>query len=258
MPEPALPAAFQFIDKIERLRGPELESAREDSAAFAPATATDLEEVSRIRGLDQARAALHGDGSPGLDGLQAVVDAVTAQGLDDWLEIDLTIVRGLAYYTGTVFELFDAQRKLRAICGGGRYNTLLKSVGGADLPAVGFGMGDVVLGELLRDRGLHPPVQSPVDVFAASITADDVAAVLALAHQLRDAGVRVEYAFNATAVGKQLALAASRGARFAVVIGPDDRERGEVQLKDLAHKTQTSIARDAVVAQLSSLVLSHG
>ncbi|MGH7584342.1 MAG: ATP phosphoribosyltransferase regulatory subunit, partial [Gemmatimonadales bacterium] len=172
VPESAMPTAYQFIDKIERIRGSDLESLREESSAFAPATVTDLEEVSRIRGLDQARAALHGDASPGLDNLQSVVDAVTAQGLGDWLEIDLTIVRGLAYYTGTVFELFDAQRKLRAICGGGRYDGLLSSVGGADLRAVGFGMGDVVLGELLKDRGLHPAAPSPIDVFAASITAD--------------------------------------------------------------------------------------
>ncbi len=71
-------------------------------------------------------------------------------GLADFIEIDLTIVRGLAYYTGTVFELFDAGRTLRAICGGGRYDNLLDAVGGVPLPAVGFGMGDVVLGELLK------------------------------------------------------------------------------------------------------------
>jgi histidyl-tRNA synthetase len=75
----------------------------------------------------------------------------------DWVTIDLKIVRGLAYYTGIVFELFDAKGELRAICGGGRYDTLLQSLGGVDLPALGFGMGDVVLAELLRDRGLLSP-----------------------------------------------------------------------------------------------------
>ena len=77
-------------------------------------------------------------------------------GLGEFVEVDLTIVRGLAYYTGTVFELFDAGRELRAICGGGRYDNLLQALGGVDLPALGFGMGDVVLGELLRERGLAP------------------------------------------------------------------------------------------------------
>ena len=85
-----------------------------------------------------------------------VVDALDAMGLGEFVEVDLTIVRGLAYYTGTVFELFDAGRTLRAICGGGRYDGLLQALGGVDLPALGFGMGDVVLGELLRERGLAP------------------------------------------------------------------------------------------------------
>ena len=72
------------------------------------------------------------------------------------MTLDLSIVRGLAYYTGIVFELFDATGEFRAICGGGRYDNLLAALGGVDLPALGFGMGDVVLGELLRARGLMP------------------------------------------------------------------------------------------------------
>jgi histidyl-tRNA synthetase len=78
--------------------------------------------------------------------------ALAAMGLGDFVEIDLKIVRGLAYYTGIVFELFDRKGELRAICGGGRYDRLLELVGGEPLPAVGFGMGDVVLTELLRER----------------------------------------------------------------------------------------------------------
>ena len=76
-----------------------------------------------------------------------------------WLRLDLSIVRGLAYYTGIVFELFDRSGEFRAICGGGRYDTLLESLGGADMPALGFGMGDVVLGELLRAKGLMTPAE---------------------------------------------------------------------------------------------------
>ena len=81
-----------------------------------------------------------------------------------------TIVRGLAYYTGTVFELFDAGRSLRAICGGGRYDNLLQSLGGVDLPAAGFGMGDVVLAELLKDRGLVPAPVHALDAWIAAVT----------------------------------------------------------------------------------------
>jgi histidyl-tRNA synthetase len=137
-----------------------------------------------------------------------------------------------------VFEVFDAGRTLRAICGGGRYDNLLDAVGGVALPAVGFGMGDVVLGELLKDKGLVPSDVSSVDVFLAFITQDDVPHVLSLGRRLRDAGLRVEYALSPQALGKQLKLADSRNARLAVVVGPDERARGEIVIKDLRTGSQ--------------------
>ena len=120
-----------------------------------------------------------------------------------------------------------------------------------DLPALGFGMGDVVLGELLKDRGLVPSDDSTIDVFLAAITEADLPFVLRLAHELRDAGLRVEYALGAQPVGKQLKLADARKARFAVVIGPDDRARNEVMVKDLEGKGQEGVARDRIVERLS-------
>ena len=97
----------------------------------------------------------------------AIFDHTEALGVRDWVRLDLSIVRGLAYYTGIVFELFDAKGELRAICGGGRYDTLLESLGGVSLPALGFGMGDVVLGELLRDRAARCRTTPAVDVWVA-------------------------------------------------------------------------------------------
>jgi len=110
----------------------------------------------------------------------------------------------------------------------------------------------VVLGELLRERGLAPPAPT-VDIFLAAISQDDITEVLGLARELRDAGLRVEYALAPQAVGKQLKLADSRGARVAVVIGPDDRARGEVMLKDLAANTQSGVPRDRVVERVAAL-----
>ena len=108
--------------------------------------------------------------------LLEVVRLLDAMGLGEFVDLDLTIVRGLAYYTGTVFELFDAKGELRAICGGGRYDNLLGALGGVDLPALGFGMGDVVLGELLKERGLLPATEPRLDVFVATVTDEDRAA----------------------------------------------------------------------------------
>jgi histidyl-tRNA synthetase len=177
-------------------------------------------------------------------------------GLGEFVDIDLGVVRGLAYYTGTVFELFDTGRTLRAICGGGRYDNLLSALGGVDLPSVGFGMGDVVLGELLRDRGLVPSEVSSIDVFLAFISQDDLPHVLTLAHQLRAAGLRIEYALSPQAVGKQLKLADARNARLAVVVGPDERARGELVIKDLSSGAQESVPQGSAVETITARI--HG
>ena len=186
--------------------------------------------------------------------LVEVVRLLGAMGLREYIEPDFTIVRGLAYYTGTVFELFDTRGELRAICGGGRYDNLVGAIGGVDLPCVGFGMGDVVLAELLKERGLLPSPEAGLDVFVASVSDDDRPDALALAHELRDAGFSTEYALSTQALGKQLKQADARGARCAVVIGPDDRARGEVQLKDLTSHNQMAARRSDVVAAVAALL----
>ena len=155
---------------------------------------------------------------PALAGTSAslleVVRILGSMGLAEYVEPDFTIVRGLAYYTGTVFELFDTKGELRAICGGGRYDNLVGAIGGVDLPCVGFGMGDVVLGELLKERGLLPSTEARLDVFVAAVTDEDRAEALALVHELRDAGISVEYALTSQALGKQ--HEAGRCARCAL------------------------------------------
>jgi histidyl-tRNA synthetase len=253
--EAQLPAAYQAVDKIERVDRAAL-GAQLSAAGVAGHAIQRVFEVAALRGMPAVEAALARvpGGETAGGSLRRVVDALGAMGLGAFIEVDLSIVRGLAYYTGTVFELFDAGRTLRAICGGGRYDGLLDALGGVDLPALGFGMGDVVLAELLRDRGLVPTDVSSIDVFLAAITEADLPHVLALAHELRDAGLRAEYALGPQAVGRQLKLADARNARLAVVIGPDDRARGEVMVKDLAGKSQQGVRRDGVVRLLSEMV----
>ncbi|HET9292820.1 MAG TPA: histidine--tRNA ligase [Gemmatimonadales bacterium] len=246
--------AFTALDKYERLDRKAIEGLLEGSAGAGlnPGTIAKVLEIPRLQGLEQVGDALAaGPGGAGaLAPLRATVDALTAMGLGDYVDVDLTIVRGLAYYTGTVFELFDASRSLRAIAGGGRYDDLLGLLGGTNLAAVGFAMGDVVLGELLKDRKLVPASTSRLDVFVAAVTESDLPDVLRLVHQCREAGLRTEFALTPQAVGKQLKLADARNARFAVVIGPDDRARNEVQIKDLVAKAQHAVGRSEAVASL--------
>jgi len=178
--------------------------------------------------------------------LRECLDLLDALGMRAFVDVDFRIVRGLAYYTGIVFELFDAKKSLRAICGGGRYDDLLKQLGGPDLPCVGFGMGDVVLGELLAEREGPLAAGSAVDVFVATATPEDRPAALALAQALRGAGHRVEYALGKQALRKQFELANARGARWCVVLGPDERAQGVAVVKQLQDGTERRVALDAL------------
>src|SRR5204863_3826 len=192
--EAQLPTAFDAIDKSERV--PKEAFGEILAKAGIGKRETDaVLEIASLRGLDAVLTALGKvkGGEEAGEPLRQAVGALEAMGLGDFVAVDLTIVRGLAYYTGIVFELFDTGKSLRAICGGGRYDGLPKALGGVDLPALGFGMGDVVLGELLKERGPADQASRKLDAFLIAVSGDDVAPMLQLAHQLRDLGVALEY-----------------------------------------------------------------
>jgi histidyl-tRNA synthetase len=231
--------AFQAIDKLGRSEYGAKRRALE-AAGVAPEALQALEALPEVRSWSDLEARFPmaaGAGEP----LRECIAALEAMGLGEFVDLDLTIVRGLAYYTGTVFELFDAQRTLRAICGGGRYDDLLQRVGGVDLPALGFGMGDVVLGELLKERGLAPPAPPSADAFLVGATPEDRPAILRVAHELREQDFRVEYALGSEKVGKQLKLADARRARYALLLGPEERARGNIVLKQLRDGSQREV-----------------
>jgi histidyl-tRNA synthetase len=152
---------------------------------------------------------------------------------DKWLTLDLSIVRGLAYYTGIVFEIFDRKGELRAICGGGRYDGLLAAVGGVDLPALGFGMGDVVLAELLRGRGLMTPPAVGLDYWVAG-EGDAESVVLRVAGGLRRRGQRVEYALREQSLSAQLKAAGRARAREVVIVKPENPPAARLVIKTLS------------------------
>jgi histidyl-tRNA synthetase len=227
--EAQLPTAFAVIDRSERVPRNALEEMLKESG-FGSRESGAVFEVAALRGSEALQAA--GEAAAPLT---QAVDALKAMGLTDFVSIDMTIVRGLAYYTGIVFELFDAQKELRAIAGGGRYDGLL------DLPALGFGMGDVVLGELLKERGAVPKASIELGAFLIAVGGDDLPVVLQLAHALRERGIAVEYGLRHTGVRKQLELASARGAARAVIIGPDERAEGVAVVRDLRTSTEAKV-----------------
>ena len=211
---------YAVLDKLERQ--PKEISAEKLSAAGLSAPTVDA--VLGFATLDfatlQSRYGHAPEVAPHVERFAQYVAHCEALGIAEWLRFDLTIVRGLAYYTGIVFELFDNVGEFRAICGGGRYDNLLKSLGGTDLPALGFGMGDVVLGELLKARGL---MKAPAPVVALWIAQapDDAsypAAMLRAASRLRAAGHAVEFALREQRLEKQLEAARKVGSLATIVV----------------------------------------
>ena len=173
-----------------------------------------------------------------------------ALGVGEWVDFDLSIVRGLAYYTGKVFELFDAKGEFRAICGGGRYDDLLLTIGGVDLPALGFGMGDVVLTEILRARNLLPAVELGTEYWVASDDESMLPDVMSVAGRLRAKARSVEYALKSQTLARQLKTASSAGVRNVVLLRRPDYDNGKVTVKTLADGSERSVALDAFLDSL--------
>jgi histidyl-tRNA synthetase len=224
--EAAAGAVFAVIDKLDRQPR---DVSREKLLAAGVSTEA-AERLLDLRRLDRIDALQSGFGDdpgvrPTLEALERLLGHLDALGVADWVDLDLTIVRGLAYYTGTVFELFDARGEFRAICGGGRYDNLLASLSGVDLPALGFGMGDVVLGELLKARGKLPAHAAAVDYWVAFEDAAHQAQAMRVATALRRQGSSVEYALRPAPLGKQLDAARKSGALAAVILRADGTMR---------------------------------
>ena len=246
-----LAAVFAVVDKFERQ--PREVSAEKLASAGLSGGATD--QLFALMGtitLDDLRARY--------GAVPAIADRLAdfsryfgyleRLGVRDYVTLDLTIVRGLAYYTGIVFELFDARGEFRAVCGGGRYDNLLKALGGADLPALGFGMGDVVLGELLKARGLNvAPIGQP-DFWVAAEGERAIDEAMVVATLLRRAGASVEYALREQSLSKQKKAAFSAGASYMVVLPPDFLPERRIEVQPLL--TLEGVERPTLPEQIAS------
>jgi len=184
--------------------------------------------------------------------------ALRSLGLKDYVQFDPNIVRGLLYYTGTVFEAFDISGCVRrAILGGGRYDNLLCDVGGEPLPAVGFAMGDVVIGLILQELGLIPPLPvTPAAVLVTVFSPDLLPASYSLAADLRRSGLNVTCYPEPAKLPRQFKFADRMGMRVVLVIGPDEAAAGKVTLKNLKNGTQETIARAEAAASIKCLLES--
>jgi histidyl-tRNA synthetase len=279
VPEAVHAELFKLLDAKEKMAPAEF-VGKLAAYGFSPEQTEVFQKgIIRIsveqRGTDGAPSGPHstggqhgtvgGTGSHGSDVLdmtffsQAVTplaQQLVAAGIIDWIDFDLSIVRGLAYYTGMVFEVHEAGGKERAIAGGGRYDNLVELFGGPPTPAVGFGMGDVVLSLVLQDKGLMPndtdllgKVGARPDVFVISNGQPQADAQLRpMVASFREVGFHARHSYKTTKnVGKLLQDAASSGARFAVIIESDQ----SATVKDMASGTQLQVPIAAIVEQLN-------
>jgi histidyl-tRNA synthetase len=244
VPQERLLAAYAAIDKLTREAPERIREKLMKDAQLSGSTADAVLQVfthGDLASIGSAYAAVDGV-SAEIDRLHAYEAHLGALGFGDFIRFDPAIVRGLAYYTGTVFEIFDRAGELRAICGGGRYDSLTGSVSGSSMPAVGFGMGDVVLGELLADKGLLPPTAQTVDYYLVSAEEEQRPTLLQVAQALRARGHSVLYGLKQAGVNRQFKDADARGARNVIVIGPDEVAKGELVIRDKTNGTERSVS----------------
>jgi histidyl-tRNA synthetase len=242
-----LPDVYAAIDKLGR---EPLDVTREKwrKATGSSEIALRLEETVLIKDFELLRltTGLGPEVHEALDRVAEYRAYLNALGVGEWVDFDLSIVRGLAYYTGTVFELFDARGEFRAICGGGRYDDLLDAIGGVSMPALGFGMGDVVIGELLRARGLMRRSESGPDYWVASDAEENLPRVMHVASQVRAKGKSAEYSLRPQTLSRQMKTASSAGAREVIIVSVDDA----LSVKNLADGSERKLSLDKLIASL--------
>ena len=192
-------------------------------------------EVLQLENLEEAEEMLKGAGASlePLDETGKVFQYLSYYGLEEFCRFDISIVRGLQYYTGPVFEFFDVDREFRAICGGGRYDNLLESYGGGKVTAVGLGFGDVVISEILAEKGLLPDFQKKIDYVVIPFSHEEREAATKVSQSLRQKGSTVSIILGTTKLRKALAEADKSGAEKVVIVAPDELAQGKVVVRHL-------------------------
>ncbi len=227
-------AFFQVIDKLER-EEPRINEEKLQGLGFS------LLEVMSL--IDEAKPTAE---------LQFILDNLSARGLGSFVKVDYGVIRGLAYYTGIVFEAFDRKGEFRAIAGGGRYDNLVKLISGGkvNLPALGFGMGDVVLAELLKARKLLPQFDAALDVFCLIEDETLRASSLKLIEDLRTAGLAVEYSLTPAKSDKQFKRAQELKVAYTVRLERQPAGELSAKLKHLKTREEKVLSPHEVVEQL--------
>jgi histidyl-tRNA synthetase len=243
----AVPALFRLLDK--RHKADEGAFMRELRGTVGDTTAGALRDVLGIQDLGEIARQFPRAGSA--RAIEEIFGLFGTYGVADFVTFDIGIVRGLAYYTGIVFELIDRGRTMRAIAGGGRYDTLISLYGGPETPAVGFAAGDVVLGEMCAAKGIAIPRPARSQVYVVSVGPAARDETVRTAQALRKAGISCEFSLHQAPLHKQLSLADTGRSRFAVFVGGDEAREGKVKIKDMATGNEWLVDTSTLTEELS-------
>eukprot|EP00640_Fibrocapsa_japonica_P001066 CAMPEP_0113939942 /NCGR_PEP_ID=MMETSP1339-20121228/6152_1 /TAXON_ID=94617 /ORGANISM="Fibrocapsa japonica" /LENGTH=500 /DNA_ID=CAMNT_0000943591 /DNA_START=79 /DNA_END=1578 /DNA_ORIENTATION=- /assembly_acc=CAM_ASM_000762 len=246
VPEESFAATCVLVDKLEKVKLEDIQGELE-GLGLTEEIITRLVEVMANKDLDKI-AEVVGEDSQALQDLRQLFRLGEAYGYNEWLVFDASVVRGLAYYTGVVFEAFDREGALRAIAGGGRYDRLLETFGAKEpIPAAGFGFGDAVVVELLKDRGLLPDFETPeTDCVVFAMDPSLQADAIKVASKLREAGRGVDLVLDERKAKWAFKHADRLGAKFLVMLASDEHARGEVSVKNLQNREQSSVKTEEV------------
>ena len=229
-----------IVDKMDKLPADKIEAQLSDLGLQSSSIST-IQSVLSINDLSSLASALGGD-SAAVGELNTLFALTDAYGISDWIEFDASVVRGLAYYTGPVFEAHDRAGELRAICGGGRYDKLIGTLGGKDLPATGFGFGDMVVMELLAEKGLVPDLTNGVSDVVFGMGAELRGAAMQVASALRANGRSVDLVLEDKRMKWVFKHAERCGASRLVMVMPDEWSAGKVRIKDLDTGEESTVA----------------
>ena len=229
-----------IVDKMDKLSSDVIEDQLSDLGHDSKVVTT-IQAVLGIKDMNSLQKALK-DESVAVSELNLLFDAIDSYGISEWVEFDASIVRGLAYYTGAVFEAHDRTSEFRAICGGGRYDKLLSTLGGKDLPATGFGFGDMVIMELLAEKDLIPELVSDIDDIVIPLNSDLRNAAVMVAASLRNSGRTVDLVLEDKKMKWAFKHAERIGAARLVLLAPDEWSRKMVKIKDLDTGEESEIS----------------
>ena len=233
-----------IVDKMDKLSSEVIEEQLSKLGHTSEVIKT-IQSVLGIKDRGDLKKALKAE-SLAVSELNSLFDSIDSYGISEWIEFDASIVRGLAYYTGSVFEAHDRDGKFRAICGGGRYDKLISTLGGKDLPATGFGFGDMVIMELLAEKDLVPMLVSGIDDIVISLNPDLRNVAVRVAASLRDSDRTVDLVLEDKKMKWAFKHAERIGAKRLVLIAPDEWSRKKIKVKDLETGEESEISLDDI------------